>query len=101
MMHLMTYNYRAGELIPLHSHILWRIASGLVQIGTMENNQPITLAVLGVGEMFGEALSEVNPCYAICLTNVRLEVVPNCLCKYLLFTENCFLSAEGRQRFPT
>ncbi len=86
MMHLMSYNYRAGELIPLHSHILWRIASGWVQIVKMENSQPITLSILGAGEVFGEALNEVTPCYATCLTDVELEVIPNCLCRYLLFS---------------
>ncbi len=87
MMHWMTYNYRAGELIPLHYHILWRIASGWVQIGTVENSRPITLAVLGVGEIFSEGVSEVTPCYAACLTDVELEVIPNCLCRYLLFSD--------------
>jgi len=88
MIHLMTYHYRAGELIPLHSPILWRIATGLVQIIAIENDEPITLGILGNGEMFGEALSEISPCYASCLTDVTLEILPSCLCKYLLFAEN-------------
>jgi len=90
MMHLMTYNYRAGELIPLHRHIIWRIVNGLVQIVTCENNQPITLTILADGDMFGEVLHEVSPCYATCLTDVRVEILPCCLCKYLLFAEKVF-----------
>jgi CRP-like cAMP-binding protein len=90
MIHLMTCYYRAGDLVPVHFPILWRIARGLVQIVTIENGKPITLAILGVGEMFGAALSDVSPCYASCLTDVKVEVIPCCLCRYLLFPENSF-----------
>jgi CRP-like cAMP-binding protein len=90
MMRLMSHNYGAGEKIPLHPSILWRIQTGLVHIVTVEGGQTITLAILGVGEMFGEALSDASPCYAICLTPVKLAVLPMCLCQYLLFAENLY-----------
>jgi len=87
-MRLMSHVYRTGDSIPLHSEILWRVETGLVQMVTVDNGQPITLAIMGVGEVFGAALTEVSPCHVICLTDVKLEIIPACLCRYLLIAES-------------
>lgn len=87
MIRLMSYIYKAGETIPLHPNILWRIESGLVQLVTTEAGKRITLDILGRGEIIGEAVLEVSPCSLACLTDVKIEVLPICLWRHLLWSE--------------
>lgn len=85
MMRLMSYVYSAGEIIPLHPHILWRIESGLVSLQTIVNEKAVTISIAGVGEVIGEALIEVSPSYLVCLTSVKIVILPSCLWEHLLF----------------
>jgi CRP-like cAMP-binding protein len=78
--HLMRYEFKMGDLIPLQPNILWQIESGITRTLTWDAEGKVnTLGLWGKGHVVGEPLSQVSPYEIECLTAVKVKVLPSCL----------------------
>jgi CRP-like cAMP-binding protein len=68
--------FKRRETIPLKDNILWQITAGAVRIFTIaENGTVISLGFWGIGDVMGQPLIFIQPCWIECLTNVEAAML--------------------------
>jgi CRP-like cAMP-binding protein len=83
-MHISTLNSSASEALPICTFerreqipasepVLWQIQSGVIYTSTlMEDGSAIPLGYWGVGDLFGQPISDIQPFLIECLTPVEV-----------------------------